>query len=222
MNINNLAYLFMALGMLGLVSSCGSDPTEPGRTFVPDMMYSQAYEYYVKNPELGDDSLLARLPVAGTISRGQLPSEGDIVYTDREHPTFRYKDYYGDSIPDYNRSSELKNPVVFSEDILKEGEVLYQINCMVCHGAKGAGDGAIVQNEAYPPVPSYNDRLPTITEGQMFHSITYGKNLMGSYSSQLTAQERWKVIYYIQKLAKVGRFAEAPAIEENTDEETNI
>ena len=34
----------------------------------------------------------------------------------------------------------------------------------------------------------------------MFHTITYGKNLMGSHASQLNNEERWKVIRYVQTL----------------------
>lgn len=222
MNINNIYNILLVLGVVALMASCGTAPDSPGRTFMPDMQYSQAYEYYVKNPALGKDSLLARKPVEGTISRGLLPSNS--ANDDNNIVAYRYKEFYGDSVGAYNLSTSLKNPVAFSDEVLKEGQALYTVNCMVCHGAKGAGDGSIVTNGAYPAVPAYADRLPTITEGQMFHSITYGRNLMGSYSSQLSPEERWKVIYYIQKLGEVGRFAkvqqeEIPATEEET---TNI
>lgn len=221
MNIKNISNFILALGVTAFAASCGTAPEDPGRTFMPDMQYSQAYEYYVKNPALGKDSLLARKPVEGTISRGLLPSSS--ANDDNTVTALRYKSFYGDSVGAYEASVSLKNPISFSEDVLKEGKALFDINCLVCHGAKGAGDGPIVTNGAYPAVPAYLDRLPTITEGQMFHSITYGKNLMGSYSSQLSPEERWKVIYYIQKLGEVGRFAkvqeEAPATEEET---TNI
>jgi hypothetical protein len=39
-------------------------------------------------------------------------------------------------------------------------------------------------------------------EGKMFHSITYGRNIMGSYASQLNPEERWKVIMFVQTLQK--------------------
>lgn len=223
MSISNISNILLTLGVLAMMASCGADPESPGRTFMPDMQYSQAYEYYVKNPELGKDSLLAREPVTGSISRGLLPANSD--NDNNVIQALRYKEFFGDSVGAYNMSSSVTNPIPFSEELLKEGQALYNINCMVCHGAKGAGNGPIVENGAYPAVPAYADRLPTITEGQMFHSITYGKNLMGSYSSQLSPEERWKVIYYIQKLAEVGQFAkiEVPADEEPaTEEDTNI
>jgi mono/diheme cytochrome c family protein len=39
-----------------------------------------------------------------------------------------------------------------------------------------------------------------LTSGQIFHSITYGLNAMGPHSSQLTEEERWKVVLYVQAL----------------------
>ena len=38
-----------------------------------------------------------------------------------------------------------------------------------------------------------------MAEGTMFHSITYGKNMMGSYASQLSTTQRWMVIHYIKE-----------------------
>ena len=42
--------------------------------------------------------------------------------------------------------------------------------------------------------------IKNLPEGKIFHSITYGKGLMGQHASQLTAEERWKLVYYVQKL----------------------
>ena len=47
-------------------------------------------------------------------------------------------------------------------------------------------------------------------EGQMFYSVTYGKNKMGSYASQLNTKQRWMVIAYI-KSKQGGKTAAAPA-----------
>jgi hypothetical protein len=47
-------------------------------------------------------------------------------------------------------------------------------------------------------------------DGQMFYSITYGKNAMGSYASQLSTTQRWMVIHYINN-KQVPAKAAAPA-----------
>jgi hypothetical protein len=55
-------------------------------------------------------------------------------------------------------------------------------------------------------------------EGQMFYSLTFGKNLMGSYASQLSAKQRWEVITYIKiKQGKIKQAdASAPAAQDTT------
>jgi hypothetical protein len=45
----------------------------------------------------------------------------------------------------------------------------------------------------------------------MFYSVTYGKNAMGSYASQLTEKQRWMVIHYVKSKQSAGKAAAAPA-----------
>jgi mono/diheme cytochrome c family protein len=53
----------------------------------------------------------------------------------------------------------------------------------------------------YPAAPRnlITDPIATnMAEGTMFHSITYGKNLMGGYGSQLSSKQRWEIVAYIK------------------------
>ena len=178
--------------LIGIVlAGCEAGGNDPGRVYFPDMMYSQAYETYTDNTVF-EDSMTARKPVEGTIPRGYTPY------------------HYPNTNAGYDSAGRyVKNPLEPSEAALDNGEELYGIYCDVCHGPNGEGQGSIVKNGGYPPPPSYSTRLPKITEGNMFHSITYGRNLMGSYASHLSYQERWEVILYIQKMTKVGPYAES-------------
>jgi hypothetical protein len=45
----------------------------------------------------------------------------------------------------------------------------------------------------------------------MFHSITYGKNLMGSYASQVTPKQRWMIISYIKSKQHAAKSSAAAA-----------
>ena len=53
--------------------------------------------------------------------------------------------------------------------------------------------------------------MKNIPEGKMFHSIQYGKVMMGSHASQLTVEDRWKIIRYVQALRNRGGVAAVSA-----------
>ena len=173
-------YFFFLL--LLLAASCTDPVKDPGYEFMPDMYRSSSYETYSPNPNFFD-GMTARTPVQGTIPRGFSP-----------YP-------YPDTKEGYEQAgSELHNPLTAAPENLAEGKRLYEIFCSHCHGAGGKGDGAVVQR-GFPPPPPYSGLLlKNLPEGKLFHSVTYGKNLMGSHASQINSDERWKVVMYVQTL----------------------
>lgn len=177
-----------------ILSSCTyNTPQHPGYEFMPDMYRSTSYETNSMNP-LFSDSMTNRLPVPGTIPRG---------------------DYIPYPYPATNEGYEaagkdLKNPLEKTDANLAEGKRLFEIFCIHCHGPEGQGNGSIVANGKFPPPPAYNGPLKDLPEGKMFHTLEYGKNMMGSHASQLTQAERWKIIMYVQMLQKLpGAMPEA-------------
>ena len=70
---------------------------------------------------------------------------------------------------------------------------------MHCHGEKGAGDGKV--GAVYKGVPNYSsDALSTVSGGHIFHVITFGKARMWPHAAQVTPEERWKIVHYVQRL----------------------
>jgi len=111
---------------------------------------------------------------------------------------------YENTVDGYNAAGEeLKNPIERTDAVVAEGKDIYTKMCMHCHGKDGKGDGQLIETGKFPPPPSYSGPLQELVEGKMFHSITYGKNLMGAHASQMTKEDRWKVIHYIQDLQKL-------------------
>jgi mono/diheme cytochrome c family protein len=183
-----------------VISSCTNDlPTHPGYEFMPDMYRSPSYETNSINP-LFTDSMTNRLPVAGTIPRGD------------------YMPYpYPNTLEGYEAAGkELKNPLEKTEANVAEGKRLFEIFCIHCHGPQGQADGSIVANGKFPPPPKYNEALKDLPEGKMFHTLEYGKNMMGSHASQLTQNERWKIIMWVQQLQKLPGAAPASAPADTT------
>ncbi len=189
----------LLLSVMLFVASCGKDPNKPGTEFMPDMYRTQAYKAYSVNA-LFSDSTSARLPVAGTIPRD---------YTFFNYPSSN-EGYVA-------AGADLKNPFEANAANLADGKKLYTNFCMHCHGETGNGDGSLIATGKFPPPPSYvtgvssrGGNMRDLTDGKIYHTITYGINLMGPHASQVNPEERWKITMYVHQLANAGA-APAPA-----------
>lgn len=210
-----------------IMAACGSDVKKPGTIYMPDMTYSNAYETYatseVKNSE--GHNMSALLPVKGTIPRGWIPND-DKVKTNAEFLMgYMAKNHFTHDMAkwqeEYDKAAiSIKNPLEATEANLTEGKRLYEINCKVCHGEKGDGNGQIVElpdgsdgpYTARPP--KYSERLKQINDGNIFYSVSYGKGQMGGYGFQMSVNERWQVIQYIKKMAGVDGSAPVAEVTE--------
>ena len=185
--------------MIAASVGCSDVKREPGKVYMPDMAYSRAYETYSPNPVFVDGQT-NRQPVAGTVKRGEV-----FVYHLAQDKTGDTTNYYA--------SRATRNPLPALDNVqMKEAERLYLVNCGICHGSKLDGNGPLWKDGdgPYPSTPATlvgDSKYEQMPEGQMFYSVTYGKNLMGGYASQLDAKQRWMVIHYI----KVKQGKQAPA-----------
>lgn len=168
------------------ITSCGKkNENSPGVEYMPDMYRSPSLETNMAYTDLntGDSLQANRTPATGSIARGYLPYA-----------------YANDTAGYANAGRYLHNPFANNEANLKQGEELYGKFCAQCHGASGAGDGLVGGKLPGPP-PAYNSAaIKNLPEGKIFHSITYGKGLMGPHAPLLTQEERWKVTLFVQKL----------------------
>jgi mono/diheme cytochrome c family protein len=171
-----------------MITSCGHDKRSTGWEYAPNMYEHIAYDPDQKNPNFKDGKT-AQLPPKGTTPVG---------FVRFDYPNT--KDGYEQA------GVEVKTPMVQTKDNYADGEVLFLHYCSPCHGAQGQGDGLVVQH-GFPPPPSYSKgqssrggAMKDLSDGKIYHTITYGVNAMGSYASQLNPDERWKVIMYVHHL----------------------
>ena len=186
-----------------LLVGCTAKGEDPGTEFSPQMYHSAAYEpltqivdksmgewldsqpddgqgeFYNSNP-YNPHGMTMREPVAGTVRRGQyLP--------------YRIEK---DSVA---MAAELVNPYEANTDIIPQGKALYERFCTTCHGASGQGDGLV--GAVLLGVPKYNvGATKELPAGHIFHVITHGIRRMGAHGSQLSEDERWKIVSYVQTL----------------------
>lgn len=178
--MKNILKITIALAFIMTLSSCWTDKSKPNYQYMPDMYHSVGYETYSENPNYAD-GMTTQLPVEGTIARGQVPYD------------------YPNTNEGYEAAKlDSKNPLEVNEANLDKGKKMYDIYCTSCHGETGAGDGVLVEREKFLGVPNYKDR--DITEGSIYQVIMYGRNMMGSHASQLTAEERWQTTMYVEQL----------------------
>jgi mono/diheme cytochrome c family protein len=169
----------LLFGITILVSSCHNNKA-PNYQYFPNMYESVGYETYSESNAFKNGK------------EGQLPAEGSLK---RGFEPFDYEN----STAGYELAkANLKSPLESTSKEPEKGKELYEIYCISCHGGNGNGKGKLVEREKFLGVPSYKDRV--ITEGSIYHVITYGLNSMGSHSNQLSAHERWLVTDYVLKL----------------------
>lgn len=169
------------------------------------------------------DGRAGRLPVPGTIPMGytvpkgldgqqahsqvtanNLASEGSFATLPNYFNTGREGDVYGDGIP--------PQLIAQGEKFIRRGQERYNIYCLPCHGAAGTGDG-VVKNFGMVTVRSVVDDLTKAQpDGQIFNTITHGKNTMGAYGPNISVEDRWAIVSYVRALqrAQRGTVAELP------------
>jgi mono/diheme cytochrome c family protein len=185
--IKVLGIAIAAVSATAVITAC-NNKRSTGWEYAPNMYEHIAYDPDQANPNFKDGKT-AQKPPAGTIPVGFV--------------TFDYpntKDGYEKA------GTEVKNPMQETPADLAEGKELFVSFCSPCHGMKGQGDGLVVKH-GFPPPPSYSNgqssrggAMKDLTDGKIYHTITYGVNAMGSYASQLAPEERWKVIMYVHHL----------------------
>ncbi|MCL2724901.1 MAG: cytochrome c [Polyangiaceae bacterium] len=92
------------------------------------------------------------------------------------------------------------------DSLQKRGRDVYGIFCAICHDEAGGGNGMAAQHAqavgaaAFAPPSFHQDRLRHAPDGQIFATITNGKNNMPPYAMQIPVNDRWAVVSYVRVL----------------------
>ncbi|MGB0579026.1 MAG: c-type cytochrome [Limisphaerales bacterium] len=99
-----------------------------------------------------------------------------------------------------------------TEEFIKRGQERYQISCQVCHGTIGDGNGITKQLGMAVVANLHDPRIVNLGDGEIFNTITHGKNLMGGYGANISINDRWAIVAYVRALqrSQLGVKAEVP------------
>jgi mono/diheme cytochrome c family protein len=205
--------LLSVMGYRGMVS-----PRPPIEVF-PDMDRQAKYKPQAESKFFADGRADRPIP-PGTVpyGRGQgveveRNAEGEVVPSPLHDPAYLRADdfHYAGKAPDGSFARGFPIPV--TEALVRRGQNRFLIYCAPCHGALGDGNG-ITKSYGMLVTPSYHDdRLRNMPEGEIFNTITHGKNTMFPYADKLSPDERWAVIAYVRALQRAhnARIEDVPA-----------
>jgi mono/diheme cytochrome c family protein len=202
---NLLVNIFLVFTLSLMLLSCSADKDNPGVEYAPNMYHSTPYEplSQITDKEIG--SWLDSNPDDnhGEFYNSNPYNPYGMTMRDPVPNTVKRSSYLPYRIPkdSLELAAFIKNPLASTEEVLKEGKVLYTRYCIHCHGEKGMGDGLV--GIAYKGVLALNSRaVKNKSEGHIFHVITHGKGRMWAHGSQVSIENRWKIVKYVQTLQK--------------------
>ena len=172
---------WMGLAAAFVLTGCLGAGEKTNIELIQDMMNSPTYKAQEGDPS-SPSLTSARVPPEGSVPQGFEPY--------RHHM-------------DPEGASGLKNPVPVSEASLALGKKNYEIFCLVCHGTQGKGDGLVAAKMPVKVPELLSDKVRGWSDGRIFHVITDGQGIMGSYASQIPeSKDRWAIVNYIRQLQK--------------------
>lgn len=154
-----------------------------------------------------------RMPINGTVPIGyEMPKAQPAVGAVETMPhgfsvgtdyidTGKMGDHWGTGIP-----------IPVTPQLLRRGRERFSITCVMCHGATATGNGITKSYGLATVVTLQDDRIRKMADGEIFNTITNGKNTMMAYGSNIMVQDRWAIIAYLRALqrSQAGTVADVP------------
>jgi len=184
---------------------------KPPLEFFPDMDRQPKLRPQTHN-SLFSDGLSSRLRVENTIPRSEPRLvQGELV-SSYENSPYRETAINTGKVPGTTNWVEL-NPLPVSEALLERGRERYTIYCAPCHSPAGDGRGITAKYGMVGMANFHDKRLVVMTDGEIFNTITQGKNQMGGYAAQIEIEDRWAIIAYVRALQRshLGNLDDVPA-----------
>ncbi len=196
---------FLVVLLLSVMGFRGMPATRPPIEVFPDMDHQAKYKAQAESKFFADGRADRPMP-AGTVPFGRDTIEkhdkdGKVYFAD---PDFLKADdaHYAGKNADGTFVRTIPAGIEVTRELIVRGQERYQIYCAPCHGALGDGNG-ITKSYGMVATPTYHDdRLRTMADGEIFNTITAGKNTMFSYADKLSSDERWAVVVYVRALQR--------------------
>lgn len=182
----------------------------PPLEIFPDMVRQPKYKEQSESTFYSDNRS-ARPHAEGTVPMGYAMPQEKTNNTENEPATIDlspYKNIQFTASHDYVSTGRMGNqwgtgiPFEVTAATMERGRQRYNINCAVCHGATGLGNGIASKYGLNSIVNFHIQRIRDMADGEIFNTITWGKNTMMGYGSNIQVPDRWAIICYIRALER--------------------
>lgn len=188
---------FLVILTLSVMGYRGSFSTRPPIEMWPDMDHQAKYKPQAESKFFADGRADRPIP-AGTVPFGRSSQEADAAYLRADDARYAGKQADGSFVRGFPAGLGV------NEAFVRRGQNRYQIYCAPCHGALGDGHG-ITKSYGMVATPTYHDdRLRSMAEGEIYNTISVGKNTMSSYADKLSPDDRWAVVAYVRALQRAA------------------
>jgi cytochrome c5 len=204
-----LLYLLSAIALVAIFGFRGQKSTGSPLEIFPDMVRQMKVRAQAPLTFFADGRG-PRLPVAGTVPIGyEMPKPETIATPASAVPVPQTHPHLGFSAgPDYYDTGKMGDhwgtgiPVEITADLMERGRQRFNITCAMCHGATATGNGITKQYGLATVVTLQDDRIRKMADGEIFNTITNGKNTMMAYGPNVTVSDRWAIIAYLRALQR--------------------
>jgi mono/diheme cytochrome c family protein len=144
-----------------------------------------------------------RMPIAGTVPIGYEMPKPPTPGAPESHSVANFSvgtDYIDTGKMGNNWGTGIPVPVTLQ--LLQRGRERFNITCAMCHGATAAGNGITKSYGLATVVTLQDDRIRKIADGEIFNTITNGKNTMMAYGPNIMVADRWAIIAYLRALQR--------------------
>ena len=214
-------FLLCTIAVIAVFGFRGQKGTAPPQEIFPDMV--RQMKVRAQAPlDFFADGRGPRLPVAGTVPIGyEMPkphtAETQVPAVDRwSHPNASFSvgtDYYNTGKMGDQWGTGI--PLEVTSELMERGQQRFNITCAMCHGAAAMGNGIVKQHGLATVVSLQDERIRKMSDGEIFNTITNGKNTMMPYGPTIIVPDRWAIIAYLRSLQRSQNAAIADVPEEH-------
>jgi cytochrome c5 len=215
-------FLLCTIAILAVFGFRGQTSTGPPLELFPDMV--RQMKVRAQAPlNFFADGRGPRLPVAGTVPIGyEMPTKSEALNTSAaavgsySHPRASFSagtDYYDTGKMGDHWGTGI--PLEVTRELMERGQQRFNITCAMCHGPAAEGNGITKQYGLATVVSLQDDRIRKMSDGEIFNTITNGKNTMMAYGPNIIVTDRWAIIAYLRALQRSQHAAIADVPEDH-------